>query len=277
MDELARVTGGLMTEATTPECDIAVQTYTHPRTIRKARRVLAQVVPYPVWVHQPLNPSLKETQMPQLTRPTLRLHCFAIVALIAASFVVVRATLPAADDFNRADSASLGANWTADSTLSTAGISGNQMTAYGPDYALSWWSADTFSNDQYAQATITGTGGDTGVAVRVSGDNGYIAYWAGSGSTGLFILRRDAGAYVTLATLASQSLVGQVLRIEATGTTITVKKNGTAVLTATDATYATGSAGIYATTGGTLDDWSGGNVVATARPCYRSLLGVGCD
>ena len=52
MDELTRVTGGLMTEATTPERVTAVETHTYPRTIQRARRVLAQVVPYPVWVQQ---------------------------------------------------------------------------------------------------------------------------------------------------------------------------------------------------------------------------------
>lgn len=52
MDELARVTGGLMTEATTPQRITAVRTHTYPRTIRKARRLLAEVTPYPVWLRQ---------------------------------------------------------------------------------------------------------------------------------------------------------------------------------------------------------------------------------
>lgn len=62
MDELAKVTGGLMTEATTPEQVTAVQTHTYARTIRKARRLLAEVVPFRVWVRQrPRTPEAVET------------------------------------------------------------------------------------------------------------------------------------------------------------------------------------------------------------------------
>jgi hypothetical protein len=52
MDALARVTGGLMTEATTPEQVTGVLSHTYPRTIRRAKTTLAHVVPYRVWIRQ---------------------------------------------------------------------------------------------------------------------------------------------------------------------------------------------------------------------------------
>jgi hypothetical protein len=53
MDELKRVAGGLLTEETVGDGVMAVETYTCPETIRGARRLLAQITPFPVWVrHQ---------------------------------------------------------------------------------------------------------------------------------------------------------------------------------------------------------------------------------
>jgi hypothetical protein len=50
MDELERVTGGLLTEATVHERVTAVRTYTRGTTVLRAKRLLARITPYPEWV-----------------------------------------------------------------------------------------------------------------------------------------------------------------------------------------------------------------------------------
>ena len=52
MDELSKVTGDLMTEATTPKRVIGVQSYTRPATIWRAKATLAQITPYRIWIRQ---------------------------------------------------------------------------------------------------------------------------------------------------------------------------------------------------------------------------------
>ena len=52
MDELSKVTGGLMTETTTPERVTGVQTHTRPATIWRAKATLAQITPYRIWIRQ---------------------------------------------------------------------------------------------------------------------------------------------------------------------------------------------------------------------------------
>jgi hypothetical protein len=65
---------------------------------------------------------------------------------------------------------------------------------------------------------------------------------------GIFSLTKVVdGVFTTLATLPSSVNFADVLRLEATGTTLTFKQNGTTVLTATDSDITSGSPG---TTGG---------------------------
>lgn len=52
MDELARGTGGLLTEATVSSDIVAVMTHTRPETVRRARTMLARIVPFRDWIRE---------------------------------------------------------------------------------------------------------------------------------------------------------------------------------------------------------------------------------
>src|SRR6478672_7935471 len=92
--------------------------------------------------------------------------------------------------------------------------------------------------------------------------------FAGFGGTTSRIARRDAGVNTTLASESATTWAGgDTLRCEASGTGLTLRRNGASLLTATDATYTTGRGGIsilddpagqYAT----LDDFEVGDLVS---------------
>ncbi len=169
-------------------------------------------------------------------------------------------SLPATDNFNRANSLSLGANWTVTSPMNGGGILSNQAAERNGVIALAAWNADTFASDHYAQAIVV-LGGSEGPAVCVSGTNGYVAYWAGAGSSSLVIYRYDSGVPTLIANAGPLAIAGNLVRIERVGSGLTVKVGGTTLLTATDSTYMTGAAGLLLELAvGVADDWEGGNM-----------------
>ena len=190
--------------------------------------------------------------------------------------------LPATDNFNRADGA-LGSNWTV--ALGGFLIASNAVRANNAgDESGALWNADTFANDQYSQATYTlGWGDDIGVAVRVSGSGGSAKYYLLyiEGSNGYFG-KVFNGVYSEFAFLSGGFANNDVIRIEAEGTTIRAKRNGTTVSSTTDTTITTGAAGLSAYNSGgaaRIDNWEGGNLgaVAATSPvlmCRRTLAGL---
>ena len=175
------------------------------------------------------------------------------------------------DDFNRVDSINLGPNWTI-----TAGDHGNvssntaRSQGAGSVDAMCFFNPVTWPSNQYAQAVVTtacatsGTGG--GPAVRISGSagasSGYVVQ-ANSTQTRL-LFRSSAGAKTQLGADAGGVAVNDVLRIEANGTNITVKKNGTTIIgPIVDASTSGGNAGLAffdpVTTRYNFDSFEGGD------------------
>lgn len=195
--------------------------------------------------------------------------------------------LPATDAFTGTSGTALqtnNASWSINSGSFV--IQGNAVTPTGAGVeCLARWNADTFSNDQYSQcvAAILATGGvQAGVAVRVSTSGaatGYGAYWD---NTTAYIWKNVAGTWTQLGATVSPPAAGQVVRLEVSGTTLTLKYNGVTQATRTDGDITSGAAGLsgYSSGGsGYLDDWEGGNlggggsIARLAAALYAMLRG----
>lgn len=188
-------------------------------------------------------------------------------------------TVVATDDFNRADSGSLGSNWT--NAINGYQITSNiaNPTAFG-DRSFSYWSHDSFNDNQYSQAVASVNPYLTAVAVRVGGSGaatrGYYAM-CGGGTTGMGLAKTfNVGvlSQLLLGSNASASCVaGDTIRIEAQGTTITAYLNGVQVIQVTDSTYTSGSPGIHGSYTGfdEWDNWEGGNLGDAVEPSTLDL------
>lgn len=212
--------------------------------------------------------------------------------------------LPASDNFDDTDSTPAE---THNSSWLELGFNADSVTMYAINTNALYqaqtapsclrWNADTFDNDQYSQVTlaamITSGSGRLGPAVRINptadgtGDAADVDCYAlalrNFGATSRFLYLVENGSETLLDSDGTAPTVTSVYKIEANGTTITAYEDDVEILSATDATLSSGSAGIYANNCGTtakrLDDWEGGNLGgAPAGNGYASrlsLLGVG--
>jgi hypothetical protein len=182
------------------------------------------------------------------------------------------------DNFNRANALDLGISWDAGYTdqwgaNTNLQIVGNRVRATTASRdATETYTGVALSNNQWAQVTLaTVTGGTRAMAPRLllrfsapGVKSGYeFALGRGVGFTSR-IGRWNAGVFTQLAAENSTVWVaGDVLRAEADGTTLRLYRNNGLVLVTTDATVASGRAGItiYAVTitDVELDDFSAGN------------------
>jgi hypothetical protein len=185
------------------------------------------------------------------------------------------------DNFNRANG-SVGANWTTINTFTAPAITSNQVsdvtnnTSYG-----AVWNADSFGPDEFSELTVTSVNAGTvyyaeaWVRTVAASDNGYNCDY-GTGANNSFIRRVIGGSGTTLttATASPAPAVGDVIRCEIVGTTITFKVlpiGGTpyTLATTTDSTFSSGNPGFSTIqnvgSAVTLDNWSGGNIHPIAQ------------
>ena len=142
-----------------------------------------------------------------------------------------------------------------------------------------FWSADSFSEDQYSQITITKMGSWPGVIVRADGvlDRFYLGLLVGPNDYRIY--RRWDGDYYLLATGTAETWqVGDVLTLGVIGSanpvTVTLSHNGNAVLSWTSSSQlevkngGSPGIGIYSPSGQalTLDNWEGGNIPPDTQP-----------
>lgn len=163
----------------------------------------------------------------------------------------------ATDDFNRADNADLGANWDAYDNPSSAPcqILSNQVenTTTGVD-CVEGYNAYIPGANQYAQISLPSgflTNGFLFVSalIRLQASptySGYVCRAQPPDQINTSRLRRvDAGSMSTLANeTATTWTAGDVLRCEVTGSSLTLKRNGSTLLSASEATYGSGRTGI---------------------------------
>jgi hypothetical protein len=176
------------------------------------------------------------------------------------------------DDFNRANGA-IGASWTQDSgTWTIASNVAGKASAAGFDQAR--YASDLGSADHYCEIELrTNNGGiAAGPAVRMSATGSYALYIF---SPDIYIVKIASGSPTTLNQTAQSIAIGQVLRLEAQGTTLRGYVDGVLKLTATDSTYTTQlRCGMfqYGNSGGTIDNWRAGDLVRRRLIWYESSV-----
>jgi hypothetical protein len=177
----------------------------------------------------------------------------------------------ASDDFQRADSATLGPNWTAASDAGLAISSGQAVGTNAGGNSGGMWTASAFASDQYSQVTVSATaltGSQwVGPAVRMQagGMSAYtgIYYW-NFGSPELMLFLRNNGGWTGLGSWATGGPLpaGTVLSLSATGSTITFSSNGVQRISVVDPTLTGGTAGILTNGTAPAAGWAGGSVQA---------------
>jgi hypothetical protein len=188
--------------------------------------------------------------------------------------------LPATDTFTGSNGTAINAsNWT--TLLGSYTIFGNRALGQASIDSLAFWAADAFGNDQYAQVEYTFSYGYyAGPVVRAAATRGY---WARvENATTITLYRIDnASSFNLLQTIGSLTVAtGDVIKVEAVGTTIRVYQNGIQRgSNQTDATHSSGSGGIASYTDAAhMDNFEAGNVggiVIASRLGRSSSLGTG--
>jgi hypothetical protein len=174
--------------------------------------------------------------------------------------------LPATDTFTDTNGNPLSGNWAVE-------IGGwqhlsNTVIGNGITFSIARWTADTFADNHYAEvAAHYGAGNASGPAVRVDADgNCYVisAFDTGTNTADINIITGGSNTGIGVPFAVNS---GDILRLEAIGSTLKAYKNGVLQDTVVDGTYTTGSAGIFAYLSGGVDDFQADNV-ASGNPWY---------
>jgi hypothetical protein len=183
--------------------------------------------------------------------------------------LTIGSTTLVTDNFNRPNGP-LGANWT--TAFGTMAIHSDAYVGASSGDAAAFWNANSFTANQYSQATvsITDFASQAGVMVRGSSNTGY---FCSADVHDLYLTKLVSGARNGL--IGSNTYIyhaGDVIRLDAYGSTLRCLVNGTVILTATDTDIAAGQPGIYGY--GNTQSASGGNWTAdnsTGTPIAISL------
>lgn len=189
----------------------------------------------------------------------------------------------ATDNFNRANETPLASPWT-NSDGANYNLSSNAVTGAGGDGDRLWYRSGAASSaDQYAQATqVAGpTSDDWGPAVRVGSNGTKSGYIHNVYVNEERLFKFVNGAFTIILSHNVDAANGDVVRVEAEGSTIRAKINGSQVtgspVTDTSLTTAGNGVGLYSWgSGGTLDDWEGGDLV-TSTPKAGTDTGSGTE
>ena len=170
------------------------------------------------------------------------------------------------DSFSRADANPMsspvsGGTWTSGTTSwGNCRIVSNQL--HGTSGALvsfARMATPTFSANQKMTVTIAATGIAQGPMVRTTSSSNGSGYYAQIGadnvSLGLYKVTDGGGngSYTQIGstyTLSGAIQIGDTIELGVSGTTLTVKHNGTTRITQTDADYSTGQPGVLNLTSG---------------------------
>jgi hypothetical protein len=186
-------------------------------------------------------------------------------------------TLIASDDFNRSDSSSLGANYTelivggnshAMEIFTDVGFVGHARGQISVLTADMWSGAGSFNANQSSKVQVKNLSSGLRYIqayVRMSGTvgslNGYAASTDGaSGSTHTEILKFTAGAQSTLKIVTATFADDDIFECQASGTTISLWKNGVQIDSITDSSFSSGNPGLGAYGQGVAETWQGWNL-----------------
>ena len=185
--------------------------------------------------------------------------------------------LPFTDNFNRADGG-LGANWT---TLASAMSISSNVAVGSAANSAGYYNVDTPNADCYVQAKFATlpSGGTEYLTIylrfNTTSFNGYGARYING--TGMQIVKIAGGVVSQLALMGSAPSAGQVVKLTASGTTLTMYYDGVSAGSTTDSSYsAAGRSAIAASnsgSGGSLDDFETGNLTtAKSLPIPRRTM-----
>lgn len=176
----------------------------------------------------------------------------------------------ATDDFNRADAATLGANWT--NKRNSPGVFSNQADiTTTADANAAYYNAVALPDDAWCQGTVItapASGTAVGVGVRLGTAANPQGYYGGgdgfnSGDANRRIWKVVTSTWTSIASEAVNVAANDVIYCEAQGTTVKLFVNGVEELSVTDASLTTGRGGVYLAHGtanvALLEDWSMGD------------------
>lgn len=188
-----------------------------------------------------------------------RFPLLGLLLICVFSATVIWAAYPGTDNFTRANSGTLGANWTA--TSDNWSISANTAVATTNGvYTISAYSAESFNNDQTTTVTVANAQTTTflGPCVRLSlvAASGYCVVDRGTSGGNSTVSKFTTGTRADLCTSTNPDpyVNGDTMTLQVVGTTLTYTHNGSTVagcLAFTDATYASGAPGMIAFNNGT--------------------------
>ena len=192
----------------------------------------------------------------------------------------------ATDNFNRADTGTLGANWTKQTTWEFQIISNQAASNGGFNPVSEYWNAGTFSGDHSSEAAISGmVSGNTYVGVAVRCSTSAETYYAlktdgASGITGggghTRIVKVVAGAETALLDIDCPFADGDVIKLAIAGTTLTAYKNGASVGTTTDSSLSGGKPGLFVYgNAARVDNWTGADIDTTVYDPITACFPIG--
>jgi hypothetical protein len=179
--------------------------------------------------------------------------------------------LPATDEFTDANGTALPTHNAAWSELDgsidiqTNGAHCDGIAANG--FAAAGWNLNSFQNDQYAEGEVLSrdfAAKGLGLIVRsdtTTPSNNYYIFFCTP--TQAFLRKVVNGATSLLDFVATGVTAGDVMRMEAEGTTIRGMINGVTVVEDEDSTFSSGAPGIAffaVSTATIMEDWEGGNL-----------------
>lgn len=146
------------------------------------------------------------------------------------------------------------------------------------------WNADTFPNDQYAEATVPSLSGGgvnerSGVGVRIATDGSanYYGLYYDDDLSNVLMFKVVAGVWTQLGAAFAALAAGDVIRLEVIGTTLEYFKNTVSQGTRTDTDLTAGSAGVVGkgiSAAQSLDDWTAGSLAGTAADTGTAMASI---
>lgn len=180
------------------------------------------------------------------------------------------------DNFNRADSTDLGANWV--EVSGDWSIASNQLSPGSAGGTIILRAAGAMAtSDNYAQITITATAAvSQGIWCRGNSNisQGYL--WRNNGTT-WDLFQVVGGSFTNIGTYAAAAAPGDIAKVQAAGTTIKGLINGVERVSVTDTGVATGtSVGVRGESSASLryDDFSAADVASTVTGTASAAFGA---
>lgn len=179
--------------------------------------------------------------------------------------------LPATDTFTTATDQALtaySASWSNVNGVFYVYAAGDNVSPNSAVESAARWNADTFANDQYAQAVVSSVTSEwVGVSVRcASGAANFYGFYTGTSGDASYLFKVIGGTWTQLGSNGASVAAGNTIRLEASGTSLTAYVGGTpsGIGTQTDGSISSGYAGLSGygslSSGHVVDNWEGGDI-----------------